>query len=100
MSLTLQSTQISVWPALLLMTGWNWPLTVNCTSRWASGSDGFGGIPGSALPACAVKRSRLLGMNWKSPRSLRIESGPAYQTVKYFSPGLDWLKFTGASSGR
>ena len=31
---------------------------------------------------------------------LRIDSGPAYQTVKYFVPGFDWSKFTGASSGR
>ena len=52
------------------------------------------------LPSCEVKRCRLLGMNCISPRSLRIESGPAYQTVKYFSPGFDWLKLTGASSGR
>ena len=31
---------------------------------------------------------------------MRIESGPAYQTVKNFSPTLDWLKLTGASEGR
>jgi len=39
-------------------------------------------------------------MNWKSPRVLLIESGPAYQTVKYFVPCFDWLKLTGASEGR
>ena len=84
MSLTFASTQISVWPALLLMTGWNWPLTVNCTSRWVVGKRriwrqhpvGTARMRGEAL--------QIAGMNWKSPRALRIESGPAYQTVKYF----------------
>ena len=29
----LATTQISVWPGLIFSSGWNWPLTVNCTSR-------------------------------------------------------------------
>jgi hypothetical protein len=35
------------------------------------------------VPSSEVKRCRLLGMNWKSPRVLLIDSGPAYQTVAY-----------------
>ena len=35
-------------------------------------------------------------MNWNSPRVLRIESAPEYQTVKYFVPGFDRSKLTGA----
>ena len=41
MSLMLATAQISVWPGLIFSSGWNWPLTVNCTSRWFSGSAGF-----------------------------------------------------------
>src|SRR5262249_29353396 len=66
---------------------------------WSSGSDGSAGTSLSALPPAATKRCRLLGMNWKVPRRLWIDSGPAYQTVKYFVPGFDCLKLTGASDG-
>ena len=79
MSLMLASTQISVWPGLSFSSGWNWPLTVNCTSRWFSGSDGFAGMFFDGL----VKVCRFCGMNWFCPRWLCGDSGPAYQLVKY-----------------
>ena len=92
----LANTQISVWPGLTFSSGWNWPLTVNCTSRSFSGSDGFGGTFLVGL----VKVCRFCGMNWFCPRWLKSDSGPAYQLVKYSAPFVVSAKFTGARLGR
>ena len=100
MSLTFESTQISVWPGLLLITGWNWPFTVNCMSRLSSAKAGSAGMSRSVRPSAAVKLIRFEGMYWNAPRRLLIESGPAYQIVACFVPLRVWSKLTGASSGR
>src|SRR5690242_9933567 len=88
----LASAQISVCPGLIFNSGWNCPLTVNCTSRWLSGSDGSAGRFVDGL----VKLWRLVGMNWFPPRLLFGDSGPAYQFVTNWAPFDVSEKFTGA----
>ena len=56
----LATTQISVWPGLIFSSGWNWPLTVNCTSRWFSGRSGFS----ATFVVGLSKVIRFDGMNW------------------------------------
>src|ERR1700687_2371559 len=95
MSLMLASTQISVWPGFSFSSGWDWPLTGNCTSRWLSGSAGSAGTFFDGL----VKLCRFVGMNWFCPRWLFGDSGPVYQFVTYSAPLLVSEKFTGARLG-
>src|SRR5438874_443556 len=92
MSLTLASTQISVCPGFIFNSGWNAPLTVNCTSRWLSGSAGSAGTFVVGL----VKLCRLVGMNWLPPRLLFGDRGPEYQFVTNWVPLALCEKFTGA----
>ena len=91
----LATAQISVWPGLIFSSGWNWPLTVNCTSRSFSGSVGFSAMFSVGLS----KLSRFAGMNWVWPRLLCGDSGPAHQGVMYWAPSAVSAKFTGARLG-
>ncbi len=92
----LASDQISVCPGLSFSSGWNWPFTVNCTSRSFSGSVGSAGT----LTESPVKLCRLPGMIWFWPRWLFVDSGPVYQFVRYCEPFVVSAKFTGARLGR
>ena len=92
----LASDQISVCPGLSFSSGWNWPFTVNCTSRWFSGNAGSAGT----LTEPLVKLCRLPGMIWFWPRWLFGDSGPVYQFVRYWAPLVVSAKFTGARLGR
>ena len=52
----------------------------------------------------AVRRGEVLQIAGNELEAARDDCGskavPAYQTVKYFVPGFDRLKLTGASNGR